>query len=47
MKCQILFSGENKETISKCSLLKFLAGMVNINTKEKCSMGVMMSCYCV
>ena len=35
MKCQILFSGENKKNISKC-LLKFLPRVLSINV-EKCS----------
>ena len=30
MKCQILFSGENKKNIAECHLLKILARMLSI-----------------
>ena len=34
MKCQTLFSGENKENFSKC-LLIYLPRMLNVNVKKK------------
>ena len=34
-KIQFLFSGENKENISKCFLLRYLPNMLNVNTKKK------------
>ena len=30
MKCQILFSGENKKNISKCRLLKILPRVLSV-----------------
>ena len=31
MKCQILFSGENKKNISKCHVLKFVSSMLSVD----------------
>ena len=31
MKCQILFSGKNKKSISLCCLLKVLPKVLNVN----------------
>ena len=31
MKCQILFPGKNKKTISKCCLLKILPRVLSVN----------------
>ena len=41
MKCQSLFSGENKKNISECRLIKYLPRMLSFkypNTKGKYSM---------
>ena len=34
MKCRILFSGENKENISKCCLLKCIPNMPHVYTRK-------------
>ena len=34
MKCQILFSGENKENISKCRPLKILPRVLSVKQNE-------------
>ena len=33
MKCQILFSGQNKKNVSKCDLLRFLPTMLNVKRR--------------
>ena len=46
LKWRILFSGENKEIIPKCCLLKCLPNMLKVYTKKKSLMRVMSS-YCI
>ena len=33
MKCQIMFSGKNKENISRCHLLKILRRVLHVSVK--------------
>ena len=43
MKCQILFSGENKKNISKCRLLKILPRVLSakeIDPYQDCCLGM-------
>ena len=35
MKCQILFSGKNKKSISKCHLLKILPSMLSVKIGDE------------
>ena len=35
MKCQILFSGKNKNNISKCRLLKILPRVLSVKSKNR------------
>ena len=43
MKCQSLFSGKNKKTISKCHLLNFLPSMLSIKI-GMCQVSDFVSC---
>ena len=40
MKCQILFSGENKKNISKCLLLKILPRVLSAKTIKQHQMKI-------
>ena len=44
MKCQILFSGENKKYISKCPMLIFVASMLSI---KRCYQIGLLSWKCI